>query len=168
MTRMRRLFKPKRSWAARCRRRLWYGRLVGAAVADDLNPNSSLDEPAMRNQGVVGRVLTRHVGLKSDLRPNELSGLKSSACGCLFFVHWAGAHTQQGVGRAKPENTCQQWYDADPAPYADDSGSCQRDERQTDDDAQNTIYATDVDFHFEPLLVEVGRASCKKPRCFRL
>ena len=28
------------------------------------------------NQGVVGRVLTRHVGLKPDLRSNELSGLK--------------------------------------------------------------------------------------------
>ena len=39
-----------------------------------LIPNSSLDEPAMRNQGVVGRVLTRHVGLKPDLRPNGLSG----------------------------------------------------------------------------------------------
>src|SRR3990172_6260586 len=30
----------------------------------------------MRNQGVVGRVLTRHVGLKPDLRSNEFSGLK--------------------------------------------------------------------------------------------
>ena len=42
-----------------------------------LNPNSSLDEPAMRNQG---RVLTRHVGLKPDLRSNELSGLKITLC----------------------------------------------------------------------------------------
>jgi len=41
------------------------------------NPNSSLDEPAMRNQGVVGRVLTRHVGLKPDLRSNELSGFNA-------------------------------------------------------------------------------------------
>ena len=41
-----------------------------------LKPNSSLDKPAMRNQGVVGRVLTRHVGLKPDLRSNEQSGLK--------------------------------------------------------------------------------------------
>ena len=40
-----------------------------------LKPNSSLDKPAMRNQGVVGRVLTRHVGLKPDLRSNEQSGL---------------------------------------------------------------------------------------------
>ena len=29
----------------------------------------------MRNQGVVGRVLTRHVGLKPDLRSNKLSGI---------------------------------------------------------------------------------------------
>ena len=29
---------------------------------------------ALQNQWVVGRALTRHVGLKPDLRPNGLSG----------------------------------------------------------------------------------------------
>ena len=39
------------------------------------NPDSSLAIEAIQNQGVVGRVLTRHVGLKPDLRSNEQSGL---------------------------------------------------------------------------------------------
>jgi nitrogen-specific signal transduction histidine kinase len=35
------------------------------------------DEPAMRNQGVVGRASARHVGLKPDLRSNGQSGTKT-------------------------------------------------------------------------------------------
>jgi hypothetical protein len=38
------------------------------------NPDSSLAIAALQNQWVVGRVLTRHVGLKPDLHPNELFG----------------------------------------------------------------------------------------------
>jgi hypothetical protein len=41
-----------------------------------LNPDCSLAAGASQNQGVVGRVLTRHVGLKPDLRSNEQPGLK--------------------------------------------------------------------------------------------
>ena len=40
-----------------------------------INPDNSLAIDAIQNQGVVGRVLTRHVGLKPDLRPNGLSGI---------------------------------------------------------------------------------------------
>ena len=40
-----------------------------------LNPNNPLNIEMSQNQGVVGRVSTRHVGLKSDLRSNELSGM---------------------------------------------------------------------------------------------
>ena len=38
-------------------------------------PDSSLATGALQNQCVVGRVLTRHVGLKPDLRSNGLSGI---------------------------------------------------------------------------------------------
>ena len=49
-----------------------------------MNPDSSLAIGVLKNQWVVGRVLTRplrqaqdrHVGLKPDLRPNGLSGMK--------------------------------------------------------------------------------------------
>ena len=40
------------------------------------NPDSSLALEVLQNQWVVGRVLTRHVGLKPDLHPNRLSGFK--------------------------------------------------------------------------------------------
>src|SRR3990167_1929985 len=65
-----------------------------------LNPNSSLDEPAMRNQGVVGRVLTRHVGLKPDLRSNELSGISTTVTFATFCRDFAeGAHVQDRAGQ---------------------------------------------------------------------
>ncbi|MFA7240548.1 MAG: hypothetical protein WC091_10575 [Sulfuricellaceae bacterium] len=41
--------------------------------------NELLALEVLQNQWVVGRVLTRHVGLKPDLRPNGLSGLKVPA-----------------------------------------------------------------------------------------
>jgi len=41
-----------------------------------LHRAGSIAIDAIQNQRVVGRVLTRHVGLKPDLRSNGLSGLK--------------------------------------------------------------------------------------------
>ena len=41
-----------------------------------INSDSSLAIEPLQNQRAVGRVLTRHVGLKPDLRPNGLSVIK--------------------------------------------------------------------------------------------
>jgi len=38
-------------------------------------PDNPLALEALQNQWVVGWVLTRHVGLKPDLRPNRLLGM---------------------------------------------------------------------------------------------
>jgi hypothetical protein len=45
------------------------------ATKENLIPDCPLAVGASQNQRVVGRVLTRHVGLKPDLRPNGQSGL---------------------------------------------------------------------------------------------
>lgn len=55
--------------------------MVGDYKKDGLlkNPDRSLANGAMNNQAVVGRVATRHVGLKSELQANELKVIKTSA-----------------------------------------------------------------------------------------
>jgi hypothetical protein len=43
-----------------------------------INPDCPLNFWALTNQGIVGRVSTRQVGLKPDLRSNEQSGINSN------------------------------------------------------------------------------------------
>ena len=47
-------------------------------MAKQINPDCPLDFWVSQNQGVVGRVLSRHVGLKPDLRSKGQSGINSS------------------------------------------------------------------------------------------
>ncbi|MDP2785946.1 MAG: hypothetical protein Q8O38_15340 [Sulfurimicrobium sp.] len=48
--------------------------VISRHIRNVFNPDCSLGVESSQNQGVVGRVLTRHIGLKPDLRPNGLSG----------------------------------------------------------------------------------------------